>query len=169
MYDTAKFDFHNLKKIITIKHPITEITIQEIGNNIREWEVANMSFPTFMNWNGKRYLGNGFRTPILMELTSDWRIKFEDREQPINGWKKIKNRFSSNIRCKITSGNLVAVNKFDNNPIEQSKNVKTIVDQATIYDKELMGVGNWILGVGLGILSVTLALLALLKDNSSNF
>lgn len=60
------------------------------------------------NASGKQDLGGGILVGITLELLDNWRVQFEDRLGP------------DTIACKITGGNLVTTNIYDDNPVKPS-------------------------------------------------
>ena len=89
-------------RIILIKAPSTEITMQDLVDTARYLEALfnNMDDPHLVDASGKENLGGGVLVGITVKLNNA-RIKFEDRTGP--SW----------VRCDITGGNLVAVDVND--------------------------------------------------------
>lgn len=112
--------FHKGDKVILIETQ-TEVTIQELVNAIREWEdeLCNMEVEKIMDAAGKQDLGGGVLVGITLELVNDWRIQFEDRSPP------------DTIACKVSGGNLVATNSYNNNPIKPSAYTQVTISQST--------------------------------------
>ncbi len=67
-------------RLILVQSPDTEITIQELHNQIRDWEEnpAAMSFPDIAQTSGGEDLGGGTSVGLTMEL-QDARVGFEQR------------------------------------------------------------------------------------------
>jgi len=91
------YDYDKVNKIITIPAPETEITIQHLLNDIRDFEdeLSSMDIPKIASAAGKEPLGGGVTVGITLTLENGWRIKFEDRAGP------------DYIPCRISGGNLV--------------------------------------------------------------
>ena len=100
--------------IILVEEPVTEVTIQELINAIRDWEdeLPNMNCPKVADASGKEDLGGGLQVGITLKLFN-WKLKFEDRTAP------------NYIVCTVKGGNLVAVDQYDDSmsPIEPSSYV----------------------------------------------
>jgi hypothetical protein len=113
--------FDPINRLIIISIPITEISIQELIDSIRDWEdeFEALSYPQVANAYGKQDLGGGTKIGITLELINNWRIKFEDRLHA--PW----------TICKILGGNIVAINDYENNPICPSNYVSVIISQST--------------------------------------
>ena len=121
--------FYKIDKVILIEAPATEVTIQELVDAIRDWqdEVGNMEVANFLEASGKEDLGGGVKVGITLKLINNWRIQFADRSGP------------DYVSCKVSGGNLVAVNDYGNNPIKPSAYTQVTIAQsssATIKDEE---------------------------------
>lgn len=110
--------FDKINKLIVITTD-TEVTIQDLIDNIRDYEDENLEIASIANAYGKQDLGGGAKVGITLELINNWRIKFEDRDPP------------DYIVCIIKGGNLVAINDYDNNPICSSAYTQIILAQST--------------------------------------
>jgi len=121
-----------LTRRITVGAPDTEVTCQELVNAIRDWqdELENMNCADFIMASGKEDLGGGLQVGITLKLLN-WKVKFEDRPGP--NW----------IRCRVTRGNLVAVdaNNLAMDPIEPSAYVspgeQVAVSAALVQDADI--------------------------------
>lgn len=115
---TITFDKAN--KLIIITSNQTEVTIQDLINACRDFEdeLVNIDGSSLANATGKQDLGGGVKVGITLELINDWRVKFKDRDGP------------DYIKCKISGGNLVATNIYDNNPIKPSAFVTVEIAQS---------------------------------------
>jgi len=93
--------FNPITKIIEVEAPATEIVLQDLINEIRDWEdeQTSISYPQVAEGSGKEDLGGGTRVGITIKLINGWRIKFEDRTGP--DW----------TICNVRGGNLVAVDE----------------------------------------------------------
>jgi hypothetical protein len=113
--------FDKINKIITIEAPDTEVTIQELINAIRDYEdeLENLEVESIAKASGKEDLGGGIKVGITLELINNWRVKFEDRES------------GDVISCKVSGGNLVATNDYNNNPICPSTNTQVTITQSS--------------------------------------
>ena len=109
-------------RLITIAAPDTEITVQEIVNWCREWEQTpdGMAFPYLIDAAGKDVLGGGKFVGITATF-KDVQIEFAARAGP------------SYVECKITDGNLVAVDDVgsDISPLNPTAYVYAIIERAT--------------------------------------
>ena len=97
------FTFDDVNQIInvellgTLGETITEVTVQQIIDAVRDWEdeVWNEDVEDFIAASGKEDLGGGVYVGITLKLI-DWKIKFASRPGP--SW----------IMCNVSGGNLVA-------------------------------------------------------------
>ena len=112
------FDKSNKLIIITTQ---TEVTIQNLINAIRDWEdeLENMDVDQVANAYGKQDLGGEATVGITLELVNNWRVKFEDRSGP------------DYTPCKVSGGNLVTTNDYNNNPICPSAYTQIIISQSS--------------------------------------
>jgi hypothetical protein len=121
--------FNKISKIITVEAPATEVTIQELINEIRNWEdeLHNMEEYKVADCTGKEELGGGVYVGLTLKLI-DWKLKFEDRVGP------------TTIVCDVSGGNLVMYNSIADayqNPIEPSTYItvtKTSSSSATLQE-----------------------------------
>lgn len=96
----ATLSFDRLTKLMTVDLPDTEITMQEIHNQVREYsaELVNLSIEQMISSGGKEDLKNGSFVGITSTLLDDWQIAFAARPGPT--W----------VQCEIKGGNIVAEN-----------------------------------------------------------
>ena len=109
-------------RVVTILSPITDITIQDLTNQIKDWEdePSNLSFPKLLLTFGKQTLGSGAFVGITAVLQNT-KISFEARPGP------------TEVLCTITAGNLVAIdiNGANMNPIEPTAFTQVVIQQST--------------------------------------
>ena len=112
--------FDKINRLIIITSDQTEVTIQNLINASRDYEdeLVNMGEGSLANATGKQALGGGITIGITLELINNWRVKFEDRSGP------------DYIKCKISGGNIIATNIYDNNPICPSAYVTVEIAQS---------------------------------------
>lgn len=113
---TLTFDSAN--KVIVVPDTATEVTVQEIYDQSRDYEqgVEGMSLDILERAGGKDALGGDIYTAVTVTLINNWRLKFEDRVS----W----------TTCYVKGGNLVAINDYGNNPIKTSDYVNVIIQGA---------------------------------------
>ena len=113
--------FDKINRIITVPVPTTEITVQTLVNEIRDWEdeLVNIDVAKIADASGKEDLGGGLSVGITLKLLN-WKLKFADRSGP------------DYIDCSVTGGNLVAVNANNQpmNPIQPAAYVTVIIMKA---------------------------------------
>ncbi len=129
--------FNPYTKTVLIEAPQTEITVQDLQRAIREWEASSEGIDNdiICNATGKDSLGGNRYTGITLTLINNWRVKFEDRPGP------------ETVQCKITDGNLVAINDYGNTPIMPSTYTQVMIYQSTapaliVYGEEGGGGGT---------------------------
>ncbi|NOR85394.1 hypothetical protein GQ473_04695 [archaeon] len=90
--------FNKVTKIITVLIPDTEITIQNLLNDIRQYEdeLSSMDIPIIASCAGKESLGGGVSVGLTLTLLDDWIVAFEARSGP------------DYIQCKVSGGNIVS-------------------------------------------------------------
>lgn len=117
----ATLTFFKYDRVIQVDDPQTEVTIQDLINQIRNYEeqLINMDYGHIANAYGKQSLGGGSYVGITLELINDWRIQFEPRLAP------------PTITCYVKGGNLVAINSYDNNPVKPADYVTVVIAQST--------------------------------------
>lgn len=113
--------FDKSSKLIVVEAPDTDVTIQELIDEIRDWqdELVNMETDNICNASGKEDLAAGVKVGITLELINDWRLAFEDRGGPT--W----------TNCIVAGGNLVATNSFGNDPIYPATYINTVIAQSS--------------------------------------
>ena len=106
----ASLTFFKYERLIQVDSPQIEVTIQDLLNQIRNYEeqLINLDYGHIANATGKQALGGDVYVGITLELINDWRIQFEAR--PGNDY----------ILVSVSGGNLVATNIYDDNPIKPS-------------------------------------------------
>ena len=117
----ATLTFFKYEKVIQVDSPQTSVTIQDLINQIRNYEelLINLDYGTIANAYGKQALGGGAFIGITLELINDWRIAFEARAGP------------STDLCIVSGGNLVAINQYANNPIKPTTFTQVNIAQST--------------------------------------
>src|SRR3989337_2788331 len=124
-------DFHKVLKLITVLKPATNITIQDLHDEIRLFEEKNpnLEVARIMNASGKESLGGGVQVGITLELVNDWRLAFEFRTDQ----EVIDEGFPAGgvVLCTVSGGNLIATNIYNNNPIYPTENVQVIISQSS--------------------------------------
>jgi len=92
--------FDKVAKVMTVLAPDTEITIQNLLNDIREYEdeLDSMDIPKIVSCAGKEPLGGGVVVGLTLTLLDDWQLAFEARSGP------------TYIQCTVSGGNIVATN-----------------------------------------------------------
>ena len=129
--------FNKANKLITVLKAgipeVTEITIQELINTIRDWEgnLENMDVAKIADASGKEDLGGGLQVGITLKLLN-WKLKFEARPGP--DW----------IDCAVSGGNLVAVNGNNQpmNPIQPSDYVTVTIVKA-VSAALMVAIAEW--------------------------
>ena len=118
-----EFDFIN--NLINITNPQTDVTIQELINEIREVEddLYNIQYHQIAEATGKQDLGGGVAVGITLELLNDWQLKF---------WE-------GNYVAKITGGNLVGGIAGD--PVAYSAGVQVVIIQSAASTVVTVGDG----------------------------
>ncbi|TET41496.1 MAG: hypothetical protein E3J60_04510, partial [Dehalococcoidia bacterium] len=113
--------FDEIDRTIVIEAPQTEVAIQDLINAIRDWEdeLVNLDEPSLANASGKQNLGGGVLVGITLELINNWRVQFEGRLGP------------DYVSCRISGGNLVATNDYDDNPIKPSAFTQIYIAQSS--------------------------------------
>ena len=117
----ATLTFLKYLRVIQIDSPQTSVTIQDLVNQIREYEddLDNLDYGQICNAFGKQSLGGGSYVGITLELINDWRIQFEARAGP------------DTVLWSVTGGNLVATNTYSNNPIKPSAFTQVVISQSS--------------------------------------
>jgi hypothetical protein len=117
----ADITFFKYDRVIRINLPETEASIQDILNQIRDYEdeLDFLDYGHIANAYGKQSLGSGAYVGITLELINNWRIQYQDRAA------------GPTVTAYITGGNLVAINDYDNNPVKPSDYVTVVIAQST--------------------------------------
>jgi len=114
--------FDKVNRFIKIGSPTTQVTIQELINAIRDFEDdwQGMDIDKIADCTGKDDLGGGVKVGITLRLIN-WKVKFDDRSGP------------TTILCKITGGNLVAVDSNGDpmDPVEPSTYVMVMITSSS--------------------------------------
>ena len=109
-------------RIIYIQAPTTEITIQELTNQIKdiEDEPAHLQYPILILTFGKQDLGGGALVGITAVLQNA-KIAFEARNGP------------DTVQCTVTGGNLVATDENGDtiNPVYPTAYTQVTIQQST--------------------------------------
>jgi len=106
----AALTFFKADRVIQVDDPETQVTIQDLVNQIRDYEdeLDALDIPKMCDAFGKQDLGGGVLVGITLILLDDWRIQFEARPG------------LEYISVSVSGGNLVAENIYSNNPIKPS-------------------------------------------------
>lgn len=109
-------------RIITILQPLTTISVQDLTDQIKDWEdePADLSYPILVLTFGKQALGGGAFVGITAVLQNA-QIAFEARDNP------------PEIACTVTGGNLVAVDDVGASidPVYPTANTHVTIQQST--------------------------------------
>jgi len=117
----AALTFFKYERTIQVDAPQTEVTIQDLLNQIRDYEaeLINLDYGHIANAYGKQPLGGGAYVGITLELINNWRIAFEARPGP------------ETVVCTVSGGNLVAINDYNNNPIKPTAFTQVVIAQSS--------------------------------------
>jgi len=117
----ATLTFLKYDKVIQVDAPQVEVTIQDLINQIRDYEdeLENMDIEKIADAYGKQPLGTNEFIGITLVLVNDWRIAFEARPGP------------DTVTCYVRGGNLVAENIYDNNPIKPTAFTQVVIAQSS--------------------------------------
>jgi hypothetical protein len=117
----ATLTFLKIDRVIQVDSPQTEVTIQDLVNQIRdqEDELDYMDYDKICDAFGKQDLGGGVSVGITLVLLNNWRIQFEARTGP------------SYEAVTVSGGNLVAENDYNNNPIKASDFTQVTISQSS--------------------------------------
>lgn len=120
-----RVDWYANPRIITITAPITEISIQDLTDQIKdtEDELANLAFPILVKTFGKQVLGGGVYVGITAELQNA-KVAFEARDGT---------DVPPEVLCTISGGNLVAIdaNGAPMNPIHPTAYTQVVIAQSS--------------------------------------
>jgi len=113
--------FDRVNKLIIVASPTTEVTVQELVNEIRDFEdeQINMDLAQIAYASGKDDLGGGDAVGITLKISDDWRVMFEARNGP---------EFTL---CKISGGNTIADNVYGNSPVKASAYTAVLIAQSS--------------------------------------
>lgn len=106
------FDFKN--ELINITSPQTEVSIQDLIDEIRTAEASEegIQYDVIAGASGKESLGSGVSVGITVELLGNWQLKF----------------WSGSYIAKITGGNLVGGPSGD--PVAYTAGVQVLLIQS---------------------------------------
>lgn len=107
--------FDRINKVIIVPDTATEVTIQEIYDQARQYEnePISLDLESLVSAGGKDDLGGDVYTAVTATLINNWRLQFEARV----AW----------TTCYVKGGNLVAINDYGNEPIKTSTYVNVIM------------------------------------------
>jgi hypothetical protein len=138
-----QIDPQSSPRVITVLAPDTEVTIQELVNLCRDWEddVEGMPYPSLISAAGKENLGGGVKVGITATLLNAV-IAFEARPGP------------SYVQCRISGGNLVAVDDVGGDispifPTAFTQVLTTSSSSATLQDLESIQAATYVSGVAI--------------------
>lgn len=112
---TGSFTFDYVTKIIEVTGSVTELTLQNFINVVREAEadmMGGLPLGIIAKAGGKSSLGAGAITGITVELTNSWQVRFQGRPGP------------NYVQVFIKDGNLVG--GINDNPIASSSFTQVI-------------------------------------------
>ena len=117
----ATLTFFKFDRVIQVDAPQVEVTIQDLINQIRNYEdeVDFLPEPKIADAYGKQPLGGGSYVGITLVLVNDWRVAFEARSGP------------DTVTCTVSGGNLVASNSYNNNPIKPTAYTQVVISQSS--------------------------------------
>ncbi|RLI53451.1 MAG: hypothetical protein DRP09_15705, partial [Candidatus Thorarchaeota archaeon] len=141
-----ELSFDKVNKIIEVKQPATEVTVQDLYNKIRDWEeeTNNLEVDKICDCYGKQELGGGVKVGLTLVLY-DWKLKFEER--------------TSQTICIVSGGNLV---RYDTQtqtyefPLEYSSNVMGYVarsSSATLQELAMLQHSSYNNGVTIDVVN----------------
>ncbi|MHA2046921.1 MAG: hypothetical protein ACW99G_19190 [Candidatus Thorarchaeota archaeon] len=113
--------FDRINKLIVVGSPTTTVTVQELLNEIRDFEdeLDNMDLAQIAFASGKDDLGGGDSVGITLNIKDDWRVQFEARNGP---------EFTL---CTIRGGNTLAENIYSNSPVKSSAFTAVVIAQSS--------------------------------------
>ena len=117
----ANLTFLKYDRVIQVDAPQTEVVIQDLINQIRDYEdeLENMDLEKIADAYGKQPLGTNEFVGITLVLVNNWRVAFEARPGP------------ETVTCYVRGGNLVAENDYDNNPIKPTAFTQVVIAQSS--------------------------------------
>lgn len=106
--------FNYYQEIIDITAPQTDVSAQELANEIRnaEDDFTGIAYGHIADMGGKEDLGGGVITGITIELLPDWQIRF---------WE-------GSYTARITGGNILG--GLGGNPIAYTPGVQVVIVQS---------------------------------------
>jgi len=114
--------WHLSPRVIEIQSPLTEISIQDLSDQIKdiEDEPAHLSYPILIKTFGKQSLGGGVQVGITAELQNA-KISFQARPGP------------TEELCTVSGGNLVALdaNGVPMNPVHPTAYTQVVISQSS--------------------------------------
>lgn len=98
----ATLTFDRLALVMTVAAPDTEVTVQEIYDQCRLYEVlsSEMDDPPLVSAGGKENLGRGNSVAVTLTLLNGWRLAFAARAGP------------GEVSCFVSGGNIVREDPF---------------------------------------------------------
>jgi len=112
-------------RVITVLAPLTEISVQDLSDQIKDWEdePASLSFPFLIKTFGKQALGGGSYVGITAELQNA-KIAFEARDGTDD---------PPEVLCTISGGNLVALDSGGSSmsPVSPTAYTQVVIAQST--------------------------------------
>lgn len=119
----ATLTFLKYEKVIQVDSPQTSVTIQDLVNQIRDWEdeLTNMDYSKVCDAFGKQDLGGGSFVGITLVLLDGWRLSFEARAGP------------STEVMTVSGGNLIGEDELGNqqNPIYPTAYTQVVIAQSS--------------------------------------
>lgn len=116
---------HLNPRVIEILAPLTEVSIQDLTDQIKDWEdePASLSYPILVKTFGKQTLGGGVAVGITAELQNA-KISFTARDGTDT---------PPEVLCTISGGNLVAVdeNNAAMSPIYPTAYTQVVISQSS--------------------------------------
>jgi hypothetical protein len=117
--------WHENPRIIEVLAPLTEISIQDLSDQIKdiEDEPANLAFPILIKTFGKQPLGGGIFVGITAELQNA-KVSFQARDGT---------DVPPEVLCTISGGNLVAIDENGDpmNPIHPTAYTQVVIAQSS--------------------------------------
>jgi len=112
-------------RVIEVLSPLTEISIQDLTDQIKDWEdePASLSYPKLVKTFGKQPLGGGVYVGITAELQNA-KVSFQARTGTDD---------PPEVLCTISGGNLVAIdeNGASMNPIYPTAYTQVVLAQSS--------------------------------------
>ena len=112
-------------RVIEVLAPLTEISLQDLTNQIKDWEdePSNLTYPILVKTFGKQALGGGVQVGITAELQNA-KISFTARTGTDN---------PPEVLCTVSGGNLVALdaNGASMTPIYPTAYTQVVISQSS--------------------------------------